>query len=328
MDHLASRDVARLLEHGRAFERPDMWSRPLAVDRLLESVADLVPGDIAVITVTTEDLSFRTYATDEALATRRNGAVDLWARCVVDREHPVINHHTETDDRRAVMVSDFVNQVTLRRTTLFDYFWRPFAIQRAMGARVETRTGSVDLASYRSGPDFSERDRMMLNALTEHARRLLQRSDAGELATACRAHFGLTNREAEILAWAIRGWTVGAIASLLVLSPATVKAHLHNIYRKTGWQSRAVATAEVYRMTGLDKGAAETHGRSPSLTPREQDAMRAVARGWTNAQIAAGLRVSLETAKTHLRHAYRKLGARNRPDAVARFLATGRPTIT
>lgn len=62
MDHLASRDVARLLEHGRAFERPDMWSRPLAVDRLLESVADLVPGDIAVITVTTEDLSFRTYA--------------------------------------------------------------------------------------------------------------------------------------------------------------------------------------------------------------------------------------------------------------------------
>lgn len=50
------------------------------------------------------------------------------------------------------------------------------------------------------------------------------------------------------------------------------------------------------------------------LTARELDVVRAVARGRTNAEIAAELVVSLSTVKTHLAAAQRKLNARNRTE--------------
>jgi DNA-binding CsgD family transcriptional regulator len=325
MDRPASRDLARLVEYGQAFERPAIWSWASAVDGLRAAVDDLVPGDIAVITVSTRDPWTATvYATDEALGARRNGAVELWGQCLDRRENPVVSYHTETGQRRAAMLSDFMSPLRFRRTSLYDYFLRPFAIDRTMGARIDTSAGDVYLASYRSRLDFSERDRWMLNGLSAHARRLLYRCEVAELAAACRVDFGLTAREAEILALAIRGRSVSAIASLLVLSPPTVKAHLHNVYSKTGWRSRAAAAAEVYGATRRHEDAMGGAGAQLGLTSRETDVVLALARGRTNREIATALGVSLETAKTHLRHAYRKLGVGNRAGAVARFLEPGR----
>jgi DNA-binding NarL/FixJ family response regulator len=320
VDHPASRDLARLLEYGRDFEASGISSPAIAVGRVLAAVADLVPGDIAVVTIATEHRPFKTYATDEALAAHRNGAAELWARCIEKREHPVISYHGETGDRRAVMVSDFVNRATLRRTGLFDYFWRPFAIDRAMGTRIDVAGGAADVGCYRSSGDFSERDRTMLDGLSGHVRRLLRRSEVAELAAGCRVRFGLTAREAEIVAWATRGWTVAAMASLLVLSPATVKAHLRNIYRKTGWRSRAVAAAEVSGVADGGEGLTRNADGRLGLTAREMDVVLGAARGWTNEEIATALGVSLQTAKTHLHHAYGKLRVGNRAQAVTRIL--------
>ncbi|HEX3791760.1 MAG TPA: response regulator transcription factor [Pseudonocardiaceae bacterium] len=51
-----------------------------------------------------------------------------------------------------------------------------------------------------------------------------------------------------------------------------------------------------------------------SLTGRELDVVRGVARGRTNAEIAEELVISLSTVKTHLGAAQRKLDARNRTE--------------
>ncbi|QJY46214.1 response regulator [Pseudonocardia broussonetiae] len=51
-----------------------------------------------------------------------------------------------------------------------------------------------------------------------------------------------------------------------------------------------------------------------TLSPRELDVVRAVARGRTNAEIAAELFVSLSTVKTHLTNVQHKLDARNRTE--------------
>jgi DNA-binding NarL/FixJ family response regulator len=48
------------------------------------------------------------------------------------------------------------------------------------------------------------------------------------------------------------------------------------------------------------------------LTEREEEVLLTVARGRTNAEIAAELHISLSTAKTHLASLMMKLGARNR----------------
>lgn len=50
------------------------------------------------------------------------------------------------------------------------------------------------------------------------------------------------------------------------------------------------------------------------LSPRELDVVRSVARGRTNAEIAAELFVSLSTVKTHLTNVQHKLDARNRTE--------------
>jgi DNA-binding NarL/FixJ family response regulator len=54
-----------------------------------------------------------------------------------------------------------------------------------------------------------------------------------------------------------------------------------------------------------------------ALSPRELDVVLAVARGRTNAEIAAELFVSLSTVKTHLTNVHAKLTTRNRVEIAA-----------
>lgn len=60
------------------------------------------------------------------------------------------------------------------------------------------------------------------------------------------------------------------------------------------------------------------------LTEREEEVLRATARGSSNAEIAAELFISLSTVKTHLSAIQDKLGARNRVELAAWAWRTGR----
>jgi DNA-binding CsgD family transcriptional regulator len=64
----------------------------------------------------------------------------------------------------------------------------------------------------------------------------------------------------------------------------------------------------------------DLHGLS-RLTAREQEVLRRTAQGQTNAQIAAGLGVTIHAVKFHLSSIFRKLEVHNRTSAVALFLA-------
>lgn len=71
--------------------------------------------------------------------------------------------------------------------------------------------------------------------------------------------------------------------------------------------------------------AAASAGQSAHqrLTGREQEVLQLVAAGLTNAEIAAELRLSPNTVKEHASSMFRKLGARNRADAVVRAQRLG-----
>lgn len=51
--------------------------------------------------------------------------------------------------------------------------------------------------------------------------------------------YDLTPREREVLVMVVDGMSVAGIAEELVISPGTVKAHLHRIYRRVGVSGRA-----------------------------------------------------------------------------------------
>jgi DNA-binding NarL/FixJ family response regulator len=67
----------------------------------------------------------------------------------------------------------------------------------------------------------------------------------------------------------------------------------------------------------LDSGAIER------LTPREQEVLRLVAQGKTNAEVAANLFVSVATVKTHIEHIIAKLGVSDRTQAAVRAVELG-----
>ncbi|HZS68351.1 MAG TPA: helix-turn-helix transcriptional regulator [Burkholderiales bacterium] len=56
------------------------------------------------------------------------------------------------------------------------------------------------------------------------------------------------------------------------------------------------------------------------LTARERQVLLLLAHGCTQAEIAARLGISTHTVGTHVKHCYRKLGARSAAHAVARAL--------
>jgi DNA-binding NarL/FixJ family response regulator len=83
-----------------------------------------------------------------------------------------------------------------------------------------------------------------------------------------------------------------------------------------GWLDPSIAprVLATYRATALPRAAAAA--RLDELTDRERDVLCVVARGATNAEIAAALTISEATVKSHVGHIFTKLGFRDRAAAI------------
>jgi DNA-binding NarL/FixJ family response regulator len=89
--------------------------------------------------------------------------------------------------------------------------------------------------------------------------------------------------------------------------------------------SPASEIAELVRMVGDGQEVfrESTNPAVPSLTNRESEILGLIAGGATNREIAGTLFLSPHTVKEHTSTLYRKLGARNRTDAVQRAQRLG-----
>jgi DNA-binding NarL/FixJ family response regulator len=90
---------------------------------------------------------------------------------------------------------------------------------------------------------------------------------------------------------------------------------------------RAVAAGEVALAPSvarvLVRQASQPPEPAPLLTPREVDVLRLVAEGLSNRVIGERLHVGEATVKTHLLHAFGKLGVDDRTRAVTRAMELG-----
>jgi NarL family two-component system response regulator LiaR len=70
-------------------------------------------------------------------------------------------------------------------------------------------------------------------------------------------------------------------------------------------------------------GAGDWPGRSAGLSPREAEVVALIARGLTNQEIAERAHVSMNSIKSYIRSAYRKIGVERRTQAMVWAMANG-----
>jgi DNA-binding CsgD family transcriptional regulator len=167
---------------------------------------------------------------------------------------PIADYRVRTGDLSAVRMSDVIGRRRYHDSPFYREYFLPVGLDHVLDIGLSTegqRYRSVLLIRGHDAPDFSDRDRAVLELLRPHlrareARAELQRrardSDRpaaeSDVAAAPRS---LTAREREILRLVREGKTNAEIAGELWVSPGTVKKHLEHVYDKLGVTSRAAA---------------------------------------------------------------------------------------
>ncbi len=171
---------------------------------------------------------------------------------------PITDYRVRTGDPTAARISDVIGRTRWLELPLYREYYQPKGWDHILDlnlspARKAYRT--LTLLRGRDVPDFSERDRAVLELLRPHLRAREARAEMARLASGAApdvegaerpGHAGLTIREREIVALVGAGKTNAQIAADLWVAPATVKKHLENVYVKLGVGSRAAAASRVH----------------------------------------------------------------------------------
>lgn len=162
---------------------------------------------------------------------------------------------------------------------------------------------------------------------------------AGEASSAAEAHDLVGRRVPDVLlidyrlpdargTELVRELRRAGVAAPAVIMTATAEKGFNELARDAGAQGTALKTGKAEDLIAalriVNAGGVSFDGRHPRreegramLSPREREALRLVASGATNREIAETLGVGAETVKTLLARAFAKLGTRRRAEAVA-----------
>jgi DNA-binding CsgD family transcriptional regulator len=236
MEGISERDASALLEivHDGASEA-GVEPFPSSV---LHALLELIPSDAYV-------------AYQEADVSRRFGWVEK-VDVVGDPPSKAIQEAIQTlgwqnpmhcrlhaHERRVLRLSDFFERRQRRKLEFDAAVWRPYGIDDGLRVWLPAPQGRArSIYLERSGKNYTERERTLLSLLRPHFIRM--RANA-ELRRRLSGGHGLTAREAEVLGWMASGKTNVQIASLLFISPHTVRKHIENIFGKLDVRTRTEA---------------------------------------------------------------------------------------
>jgi len=118
--------------------------------------------------------------------------------------------------------------------------------------------------------------------------------------------------------------TAGASGFLLKdVSPEQLVAGVRLVRSGDALLAPAITRRLIERYAVRDSQTATLHRDLSTLTPRELEVLRLLARGLSNAELAAQLQLSDATVKTHVARILFKLGLRDRAQAIVVAYETG-----
>jgi DNA-binding CsgD family transcriptional regulator len=160
------------------------------------------------------------------------------------RQEPFL-HGRYRSERRALKTSDVVTRRRFRQTEWYSSVWKPLGIDDSLRVWLPAPVGRARVINLeRSGRNFTERERALLEFLRPalikmHAAASSRRQKRLESPP-------LTRRETEIVGWIADGKTTREIASILVVSPHTVRKHIEHILEKLDVRTRSAAVARAF----------------------------------------------------------------------------------
>jgi DNA-binding CsgD family transcriptional regulator len=262
-------------------------------------------------------------------------------------ENPLVAYTARTGDGTAHTWSDFVGRRRLHATELWNGLFRPFGIEHQMVALLPAPPPLlVGVVLNRSGVDFSERERALLNLLRPHLAYAYRNAQArtiqaalerdpqgGRTALVLVGALGdpvATDGQAKELLAAFGPGEGGQVAERLrawcrearerwPAPPAALMAVDANRTVEAQLLSRSVLALRVVRER-LDPASL----RSLGLTRREREVLVLVAEGRANKEIALELGARPATVKKHLERIYDRLGVHTRTAAAAAAIDAGR----
>lgn len=186
-----------------------------------------------------------------------------WGEAVVGfgqfmKLHPFFCFDPAVNEGKPFFRSDFISSRQFRDLAIYSECFRILETMDHAAVHVKTEDNRLAwFAAERGGRcDFTERDRLMLTLGQQHlinSRKLaLARSSTRDefkldATTFCRA--GFTTREADVAYWLTEGKTNQEIAMLLKIQLQTVKAHVSELFNKTGTSNRLALTLHLIDLT-------------------------------------------------------------------------------
>jgi DNA-binding CsgD family transcriptional regulator len=252
---------------------------------------------------------------------------------VVAYEHPICAP-PNTGNHGAEKLTDHVTLRQLRSSHVYDIWFSQYGVERELSVGLPSPLWHTKVLMFDrgKGPDFSERDRNVLDALRPHlahlwraarTRRMLdaalaqldgadEHDSGGLILLGAAGEIEYASPPAQRL---LREYFAPASAGLV---PAELADWLEAGAARPFTRRRGSRRLVIGRES--DSLVLEERDEDVQLTPRERDVLSWVARGKTNAEIAQLLWLAPSTVRKHLENVYGKLGVSTRTAAVARFL--------
>jgi DNA-binding CsgD family transcriptional regulator len=250
---------------------------------------------------------------------------------VLLEEHPLCLRQQQ-GDFGAVKLSDFLTQRELHRTWVYDNFFAPFDIEYELEVPIPSPLWHTKTFLFgRSGCDFTERDRLILDLLQPHLARIWLVARTRRLLSSALAELDRVDEHDP------RGVILlGLGGEIEFASPPTERLLREFFPARSGGRLPAALvewldsghTKPLIRRRGERRltvqqadGALllEERHEGIELTAREREVLAWVARGKTNPEIARLLWLAPSTVGKHLENVYAKLGVKTRTAAAARF---------
>jgi len=270
-------------------------------------------------------------------------------------QHPFLTHLRRTKDGRARLLSDFLSVREFRQTPLYQEFYKPLQIPYlAVISLAGNQHTSITLSRHRSGREFNEKTRTILNAIRPHLSQAFKNAMA---VTEMRHHSGMASGEMEqahaaVLAvtpngqikWAtprayrlMREYCLQNGAGMDWLSPYLREWLRYQQQQLDSPEEIAVPVTPLHitRIDGelsirLIRNVRESlllleklHSTTDSkklcqlgLSKRETEILEWVRQGKTNREIGTILGISPRTVQKHLERVYSHLGVENRHAAM------------